>query len=223
MIQSALLPLQQQLRNLSSPSSDSAQLNDLRLQQKQLAIESKSAALSTPGGRSQYRCIANLQLDIANSLDVLDSAVTPQIPTDNPLHAAITLARNHLSSAATKAADRIDLILLADSDPRHGWKALNLYEEKQRQPNSNPEKMKVWNSCIKAAQESSKPKPAKGNRFQKPFRSEPGSEPGRSQHSGRLIFSLFLVYILSDNLTHKSSFLSSSFLPFSFLCWLGLL
>ena len=190
MIQSALLPLQQQLRHLSSPSSDSAQLNDLRLQQKQLAIESKSASLSTPGGRSQYRCVANLQLDIANALDVLDSAIAPQIPSENPLHAAITLARNHLSSAAAKAADRIDLILLADSDPRHGWKALNLYEEKQRQPNSNPEKMKVWNSCIKAAQEFSKSKPSKNDRYKKPFRSEPGSYPGRNQQPGHLHFLL---------------------------------
>ena len=186
MIQTALLPLQQQIHNLSSPSADAAQLNDLRLQQKQLAIENKSSSLSTPGGRSQYRCIANLQLDIANALDVIDSSIASQISTENPLHAAVTLARNHLSSAAARAEDRIDLILLADSDPRHGWKALNLYEEKQRQPISNPEKMKVWNTCIKAAQESSKPKPAKSDNYQKPFRSSPGSNPGRNHHSGHV-------------------------------------
>ena len=177
-ISNALLPLQQQLMRMSSVGNDADQFQSLRQQQKLLAIETQSSHLVTPGGKSQYRYLAKIQLFINNAIEALDN-------DENDIESV----RQHLSTAASFASERLDLVLRADADPKYGWKALSLFEEKQRHTasNSDPETAKTWASCIKAAQDMTKKPAPKPDR--PPFRSRPVSQSGRNSTQGYITLS----------------------------------
>ena len=148
-ISNALLPLQQQLLRISTSGNESASLQSLRQQQRLLSIDTQSAALATPGGKSQYRYLARIQLFLENTMEALDKFENGE--------SDIETVRQHVSSATSFTSERIGLILKADAEPKYGWKAFNLYEEKMRQSStagciSDPETNKTWASCLKTAQ-----------------------------------------------------------------------
>ena len=184
-ISNALLPLQQQLIRISSSGNDSASLQSLREQQRLLSIETQSAALATPGGKSQYRYLARIQLFIDNATEALEKLENGESDIES--------VRQHLSSASAFTSERLGMILKADAEPKFGWKALNLYEEKIRQSktpgcSTDPETNKTWANCLKAAQDAPKKAPAKPNH--QPFRPKPVSQSGRNPTPGCITLSL---------------------------------
>ena len=179
-VSSALMPLQQQLKKLSNPVNDVSQLQLLRQQQKQLEIETKSASLTSPGAQSQFRCLANIQLSLNNAIEGLDD-VLPKF--EDGAAELFSDIRNQISSAAEQATDRIEMIFRADSDPKIGWKALSIYDEKRKASTDDPEKLKMWTSCLKAASDAQKKSTSKNDR--QPFRSQPGWQSGRNAFQGQ--------------------------------------
>ena len=200
-LSSALQPLQQQIANLSSPSSSSgsAEFQELRRQQQELAIENKAASLSSAGAKSQYRCLAAINLNLSHAVEAIDDLLISRSSPDDPVYQALSPIRNSVSSSAEKASERIDLIFKADQEPKSGWKALSLYDEKKLQGNSDPEKHKVWASCLKAVQETQK-KSIRPSPQPQPFRQQPGWNPGRSSYSGGVGKSLLSVKSISFNI-----------------------
>ena len=181
---SALQPLQQQIASLSgaapSPAS-SIEYQELRKQQQELAIETKSATLTSSGAQSQYRCLATINLNLNAAVEAIDELLISRPSPDDPVYLALAPIRTKVSAAVDIAAERIDLVFKADLEPKTGWKALSMYEEKKRQSATDPEKHKIWASCLKAANESQK----KASRpASQPFRQQPGWNPGRSGYSG---------------------------------------
>ena len=85
-----------------------------------------------------------------------------------------------LTEATSDAEERLNLILKADADPRYGWKAITVFEEKQKLDNKDPEKEKVFAACLKKVQENEK-KTKSITSSSRPFRSAPGGQPGYSQ------------------------------------------
>ena len=179
-VSTALMPLQQQLKKLSNPANDVSQLQHLRQQQKQLEIETKSASLTSPGAQSQFRCLANIQLSLNNAMEGLDD-ILPKF--EDGAAELFSDVRDQISSASEQATDRIEMIFKADSDPKIGWKALSIYEEKRKSTISDPEKHKMWASCLKAASDAQKKSTTKNDR--QPFRSQPGWQSGRSSYQGQ--------------------------------------
>ena len=198
-ISNALLPLQQQLHRMSSVNNDPLQFQALRQQQKLLAIDSQSAAMLSPGGKSQFRYLAKIQLFVNNALEALNNLENGQ--------GDVTSVREHIQSAASLASERLDLVIRADADPKFGWKALSLYEEQQRQSNSvrnnsDPEFNKSWANCLKKAQELPKKNPPKVDR--PPFRPKPGSQSGRDTMPGCIALSKkILINALSTDVIFK--------------------
>ena len=182
LLSSALALLQQQLAKISSASNDSSsQLRDLRKQQKLLEIESKSHSLSSAGAHSQFCCMAGLALKlngaIESSKEILLSCSSPE----DPMYQSIAAIRDQRKLAVDNANERIDLIFKANANPKIGWKAISMYKEKQRQPNSDPKKHKLWLSCLKLVQDQQK----KASRpAATPFYPQPGWKPGRGLYSG---------------------------------------
>lgn len=185
-LSSALQPLQQQLARLSGPAPPSgsvSEFQELRRQQQELAIENKATSLTSSGAKSQYRCLATINLNLNQAVEAIDELLISRPSPDDSIYQALSPIRNSVGAAVDAAVERIDLIFKADLEPRTGWKALSLYEEKKRQPNSDPEKYKAWASCLKAVQESQK-KSARPSQQPQPFRQQPGWYSGRSSNSG---------------------------------------
>ena len=190
---SALQPLQQQLERLSgsAPSSNSAvELQELRRQQQELTIENKAASLSSSGAKSQYRCLASINLNLNQATEAIDELLISRPSPDDPIYQALSPIRISVSAASDAAAERIDLIFKADLDPKIGWKALSLFEEQKRQPTSDPEKCKAWASCLKTVQDTQKKSSRPSQQSEpfrqqsQPFRQQPGWNPGRSSSGG---------------------------------------
>lgn len=180
----ALQPLHQQLARLSAPTittGSHAEYQELRKQQQELAIETKASSLTSDGAKSQYRCLASINLNLNQAVEAIDELLLSRPSPEDPIYQALNPIRNQVSAAVDIGSERIDLICKADAEPKIGWKAISLYEEKKRQPSSDPEKNKIWASCLKAVQEQKKTvRPP-----QQPFRPAPGWNPGRSSYAGQ--------------------------------------
>ena len=186
----ALQPLHQQLARLSAPlvtSGSHAEYLELRKQQQELAIETKASSLSSDGAKTQYQCLASINLNLNQAVEAINELLISRPSPDNSVYQALNPICTKVSAAADIASERIDLICKADSEPKIGWKAISLYEEKKRQPSSDPEKNKIWASCLKAVQEQKKTVRSP----QQPFRPAPGWNPGRSSYAGGVTNTLY--------------------------------
>lgn len=163
-----------------------AEIQNLKAKQETLDIEAKAASLNSNGGQSQYRCIASLKMKMKKASARLEEALLLFDSTEDKAYAAIAPVRDELESAIRDAEERLDLIIKADADPKTGWKALTLYESKQKAGKIDPEKEKVFNSCLREAQEDAKRKAKTTSTFnyKKPFRQGPGAYPGNSSGQG---------------------------------------
>ena len=88
-------------------------------------------------------------------------------------------------------ADRMDTILKADVDPQHGWAAVSLLEEKQRQSKSgNAEKEKLFAECLKSIQDKKNKEKtdAKDAKPGHPFPRGPGRAPGTYANFQGIVF-----------------------------------
>lgn len=89
---SALQPLQQQIASLSgaapSPAS-SIEYQELRKQQQELAIETKSATLTSSGAQSQYRCLATINLNLNAAVEAIDELLISRPSPDDPVYLAL--------------------------------------------------------------------------------------------------------------------------------------
>ena len=157
----------------------------MKEKQDQLDIQTKAAALNSSGGQSQFRSVATLRLHMQNALNRLDDVLLLFDSPEEPIFNALTPVREDISKAISEADDRLDLITRADADPKLGWRALSIYESRQKTSKLAPEKEKVFSSCLKEVQEEAKKKTQPPLYAKKPFRSGPGSNPGaRYGYSG---------------------------------------
>ena len=166
-----------------SKENESA-LQDQKKRLQQLEIESKANSLGSPGAQSQYRAMANIQLKISYAVEALDDfLLSTSSSPDDDIHKGICPVKEILQNAIADASLRMYLIGKADANPKHGWKAITVYEEKQRQEINDPEKEKDFNQALKKVQDADKKKPSTSS---KSFRFPPGSSrnSGSSSSSG---------------------------------------
>ena len=149
----------------------------MKAKQDELDIQTKAASLKSSGGQSQYRSVAKLKLHMKNAISRLEDALILFDSPDDPIYSALTPVREEIGKAIAEADDRLDLITRADADPKLGWRALSIYENKQKTSTLDPEKEKIFSSCLKEVQEESKKK-ATSSGYKKPFRPGPGQYPG---------------------------------------------
>ena len=184
-----LQPIKDQLSKLNGEASNpviSSELSDLKKQQQQLQIETKANTLSSSGAQSQYRAFASISVKIQNATEALDDLLLTKASPDDDDYKSIHAVKEMIQSAASEAEERISLIFKADSIPKHGWKALTVFEEKKRlQSNkeTSAETDKAFASCVKQVQEEqkkSKPTSSASSSSSRPFRSRPGVQSGSS-------------------------------------------
>ena len=149
----------------------------MKAKQDELDIQTKAASLKSAGGQSQFRSVATLRLHMKNAQTRLEDALLLLDSPDDPLFAALTPVREDIGKAISEAEDRMDLITRADADPKLGWRALSVYENRQKTSKLDPEKEKIFSSCLKEVQEDAKKK-ASTSGYKKPFRPGPGNHPG---------------------------------------------
>ena len=193
-LQSVLDPIKRQLIQVTQSQTQregvdsSSCIEDLKAKQDALDIQTKAASLKSTGGQSQFRSVATLRLHMKNALTRLDDALLMLDSPEDPLFAALTPVRGDIEKAIAEADDRMDLITRADADPKLGWRALSIYESRQKASKLDPEKEKIFSSCLKEVQEDAKKK-ASSSGYKKPFRSGPGNHPGAGYgYSGEFIF-----------------------------------
>jgi len=145
----------------------------MKEKQQQQDIATKAAALNSVGGQSQYRSVASLQLHMKNALSRLEEALLLLDSPDDPIFAALSPVREDISKAIAEADERLSLIVRADADPKIGWRALSIYESKQKASKLDSEKEKVFTSCLKEVQEEVKKKSGSHTYGKKPFRQGP--------------------------------------------------
>ena len=158
---SALQPIQMQLNKIGgepteASSSIATELSELKKQQQLLQIETKAATLSSTGAQSQYRAFATIKMKMENAAESLEEFLLTRPSPDDEVYKAISPIRDEIKVAAADAESRIGLIFKADSEPKVGWKAITMFEEKQRQKEKDPEADKVFASCVKQLEDSSK-------------------------------------------------------------------
>ena len=212
-----LRPIQQQLSKLTGdapepPSTLSTEMKDLKLEQQKLMIETKAASISSPGGQSQYRSIAALSMKLSNALEDIDDLMLTRPSPDDDVYKSLSQIKEKIIDANSDATQRIDLIFKAESDPKLGWKAVSLYEEKERLGTKDPEKDKAFQSCLKQVQEAHKKATSHRSTSYRPFRSAPGGHPGSSASTGDV----------EDKFKAQNCFLKHPSI-FSFFVGLGLL
>ena len=191
-LQSMLSPIQQQLSKIGAAdggSDVSSEIQILKAKQERLDVETKASALNTSGAQSQYRCIAGLKLNMKDSLLRLEEALLLCESPDDPVYAALAPIRESLNTGISNAEERLGLIVKADADPKSGWLALTMFEGKLNSSKIDPEKEKVFQSCLKEVQEDrrKKEKPSRQSSFRRPFSSGPGQYSGNfsaSSYSG---------------------------------------
>jgi hypothetical protein len=199
-LKAALEPLCSQLQRMESSQSQNQtsvqgqdsvstvaqELFEIRSKQKDLSIESKVSSLNTPGAKSQYRCIATIDSKLESVLVKLDELTLSLDSPEDPLYQALSTIREEVQSASDLASDRADSIFRADLDPKNGWVALTLYDEKVKQGKSDPEKDKLFASCLKQVQDDRKKKTFVSSKQASglPFRGVPGSQPGFNSYPG---------------------------------------
>ena len=149
----------------------------MKAKQDELDIQTKAASLKSSGGQSQYRSVAKLRLHMKNALSRLDDALILFDSPEDPIYNALTPVRDDIDKAIAEADDRLDLISRADADPKLGWRALSIYENKQKTSRLDPEKEKIFASCLKEVQDESKKK-ATTSGYKKTFFPGPGQYPG---------------------------------------------
>lgn len=157
----------------------SVEMKAMKEKQQQLDITTKAASLNSVGGQSQYRSVASLQLHMKNALSRLEEVLLLQDSPEDPIFVALSPARNDIVKGIAEADERLGLIIRADADPKVGWRALSIYENKQKTSASlklDSEKEKIFSSCLKEVQEEAKKKASINTYSKKPFR------PGPSAH-----------------------------------------
>ena len=185
-LNSILSPIKRQLLQVTATQTQrdtgdqASALQDMKAKQDQLDIQTKAASLKSSGGQSQYRSVASLQLHMKNALNRLQDVLLLLDSPDDPIFCALAPVQEDISKAISEADDRLDLITRADADPKCGWRALSVYENRQQSSKLDPEKEKIFSSCLKEVQEETKKK-ALTFSYKKPFRSGPGSYPGAAQ------------------------------------------
>jgi hypothetical protein len=199
-MQSVLAPITNQLLHMNanqdhtqSPEDNSLliqELKEIKEKQKDLSAEQKIASLKTPGAQSQFRCISKMSVKLDSSIVKVDDLMLSQDSPEDPTYKALASIREGLAEAKEIASDRADMILRADVDPKNGWQALTLYEEKKRQGSQDKEKDKIFAECIKQVQENRKKQPSSAKTTQSyqsvskwPFRYAPGGKPGYNNYS----------------------------------------
>ena len=183
-----LRPIQEQLAKLNgdAPESNalSSEMKDLRLAQQRLSIETKAASLSSPGGQSQFRSFATIGMKLTDATESLDDLMLTRPSPEDDVYKSLAAIREKISAASADVSERVDLIFKADSDPKLGWKAVSLLEEKQRLGTKDPEKDKVFQTCLKQVQDAHKSSNSQRNASRRPFPSAPGGHPGYSSSAG---------------------------------------
>ena len=182
-LQSVLNPIQQQLSKIGAADGGSDVSNEIQIlkaKQERLDVETKAAALNTSGAQSQYRCVAGLKLNMKDSLLRLEEALLLCESPEDPIYLALSPIRESLNAGITSAEERLGLIVKADADPKSGWLALTMFEGKQNSSKIDPEKEKVFQSCLKEVQEDrrKKEKPVRQSSYRRPFSSGPGQYSG---------------------------------------------
>ena len=133
----------QLLQATQSQPKDSAdylvEIQGMKVKQQQQDIATKAASLNSVGGQSQYRSVASLQLHMKNALARLEEVLLLLDSTD-PIGAALSPARDDIVKAIAEADERLSLITRADADPKLGWRALSMYESKQKASKLDSEK-----------------------------------------------------------------------------------
>ena len=178
-------PLQRQIQSLSRPVQDQGgdygvDIRALREKQQLLDIETKAASMKTAGAQSQYCVMAGIKLHVTNASALLDDIMLTLDSPEEPMYRAIETVKEVLGKAEAEAGDRISLLFKADEEPKYGWRALSLMEEKKRQGSTDPETEKLFASCVKQVQESAKKPKLDASSSKRPFSQGPGWYPGVS-------------------------------------------
>jgi hypothetical protein len=174
-LKAALTPIAKQLSRITGPSTLESnldvtkELNEICFKLKDLSIKSKISNLKTPGAQSRYRCVAGINAKLKTSLVKLDDLMLILESPEEPMYQALFSNRENISGAAEIASERTKMIFRADMDPKNGWPALTMYEEKGHQGKGDAEKDKLFASCLKQVQDSRKKKASGGSKtfFQK--------------------------------------------------------
>ena len=124
--------------------------------------------------------MATMKLRITNACAQLDDIMLTLDSPDEPLYKAMQSVKDELGKAETDAVDRIALLIKADEDPKYGWRALTLLEEKKKHGSADPETDKLFASCVKQVQESTKKPKSESAGVKRPFSQGPGWYPGGS-------------------------------------------
>ena len=184
-LSSVMEPIQRQIESLARPAQEQnsdlgGDIQALREKQQLLDIESRAASMKTAGAQSQYRVMAGIKRHISNASLLLDNLMLSLDSLEEPMYGAIQSVKDILGKAESEAGDRIALLFKADEDPKFGWRALSLLEEKKRQGASDPETDKLFASCVKQVQESAKKPKMESPSAKRPFSQGPGWYPGMS-------------------------------------------
>ena len=201
-------PIQRQIAEISKGNSEASGSNDvnvdiqdLREKQQILDIKTKAATMKTACAQAQYRIMASVKRRITNSIAQLEE-IRLTCEFEDPTYKAIKEVTEELTKAETEAADRISLLFKADEDPKVGWRALTIFDEKKkREEKADPETDKLFATCVKQVQDTSKK--FKGDGYsvgKRPFRPRPGWNSG-SSYSGFFlrVSPTFLHYSLYDS------------------------
>ena len=145
----------------------------MKAKQQQQEIATKAASLNSVGGQSQYRSVASLQLHMKNALSRLEEVLLLFDSPEDPIYVALSPVRDDIGKAIAEADECLSLIVRADADPKIGWRALLIYESKQKASKLDSEKEKMFSSCLKEVQEEAKKKASSSSYGKKPFCSGP--------------------------------------------------
>ena len=92
-LSSALDPIRQQLSKINGGSTDgsaiSDELSELKLKHQLLQIETKAAALSSDGSRSQYRCLATIDMKLNNAVESLDDLMLTRPSPEDEIYKSL--------------------------------------------------------------------------------------------------------------------------------------
>ena len=127
-----------------------------------------------PGARSQYRLLASFKLRMDVACEKLQDAMIAHSSPDESLYEELAAVKKLVAGMAVEAVNRIVLVQQADRDPL-GFKALNLFEEKELLKKGGADVTKRFEACLKTARENKKKRLQVGK---KPFRQGTGWNPG---------------------------------------------
>ena len=149
-----------------------------------LQIESKARALSSGGAQSQYRAFATIGVKLKDAVEAIDEFMLARFSPEEEGFKELNAVKATIQEASDETEERIGLIFKADAVPKHGWKALTIYEEKKRlsgDKENDKEAEKAFAACVKQAQdETKKSKPSTSTSSSRPFRARPGGRSGFS-------------------------------------------